>query len=139
MKINLTEKEEYVLEHARYIFSYVFQTLLFIFLLTLLAQQFYPDYINSLININWFMFAVIIVGAISILFPPKQIERNIHALTWKDLIFIIILGILGGIIIFLKIKTLGWISYVIPILGGAIIILLSWLILTEKEEQEINF
>lgn len=134
MRFQLSEKELRIAEHAKYIFSYVFQALLFIFLITLLLQQFYPESIKSYININWFMIIVIIFGALTILFPPKLAIKKEKPITIKDYVFIIILGILGGIIIFLKINNLGWIGYVISILGGLIIILLSWLILTEKEE-----
>ena len=84
---------------------------------------------------NWFMFAVIIIGALSILFPPKEQKRKEEQVTWKDKVLIIFLGILGGVIIFLKLNNLGWIGYVISVLGGLIIILLSWLVLTEKEED----
>ena len=133
MKLNLTEKEEKILEYVRYIFSYVFQILLFLFLITLLLQQFYPGEVKSYININWFMFIVILFGAVSILFPAKQITKKDSKINYKDLIFIAILGVLGGIIIFLKIKNLGLIGIIISILGGLIIIILSWLILTEKE------
>lgn len=140
MKINLTQKEKYVFEHFRQIFSYVFQTLLFLFLIALLIKEFYPDFVNSRININWFMLAVIIFGALSILFPPKhkKQEEQEKEVTWKDKVMIIALGILGAIIIFLKLRNLGWIGYVIAGLGGLIIILLSWLILTEKDEEKEN-
>jgi NhaP-type Na+/H+ or K+/H+ antiporter len=131
-----TSKTRHVLEHFKHIFSQVFQTLLFLFLIALLIQQFYPSWINSRININGFMFAVILFGAISILFPPKHEKHSEKPANWKDFIFILLLGIIGGIIIFLKIKSLGWIGYVISILGGLIIILLSWLILTEKEDND---
>ena len=133
---HLTEKEEYVLEHVKHILSYVFQILLFLFLLTLLAQQFYPDFINTRININWFMIAVIIFGAISILFPPKQSLKTEAPPDWRDFLLVIALGILGAVIIFLKLKNLGWIGYLISVLGGLIIILLSWLVLAEKDNEK---
>lgn len=121
-------------EFIKQISSYTFQILLFLFLLTLLIQQFCPIEVGSRININWFMFAVIIVGAISILFPPKSEEKKeFKKPTLKDLVLIIGMGILGAIIIFLKLKELGWIGYLISILGGAIIILLSWLLINERD------
>ena len=135
MKLQISYKEQRVFEHLKYIFSYVFQALLFLFLITLLIQQFYPDQVKSYVNINWFMIIVIIFGAISILFPPQQILKKEKPTNYKDFLFIGILGILGGVIIFLKIKTLGWIGYVISILGGLIIIFLSYLVLTEKNEE----
>ncbi len=137
MEFKLSHREKLIFEHAKHIFSFVFQTLLFLFLITLLLKEFYPNQVSAYMNINWFMVVVIIFGALSILFPVPNnhphIEKQSNA---KDLILIIFLGILGAIIIFLKIKTLGWIGYVISILGGLIIILLSWLILTEKDSRE---
>ena len=65
MKLQISYKEQRVFEHMKYIFSYVFQALLFLFLVTLLLQQFYPDGVKSYVNINWFMIIVIIFGAIS--------------------------------------------------------------------------
>lgn len=135
MKLQLSFKEERIIEHLKYIFSYVFQILLFFFLVALLLQQFYPDKVKSYININWFMLIVIIFGAISIIFPPQPQLKKEKQINWKDFTFIGALGILGGIIIFLKIKNLGWISYIISILGGLIIIFLSWLVLTEKSDD----
>ncbi len=139
MIFNLTTRQEYVLEHFREIFNDVFKVLLFVFLITLLVREFYPTFINSRININWFMFVVIVFGAISILFPPKYKEekrREQKKLRLIDIIFIVAGGILGGVIIFLKLRDLGWIGYVISALGALIIIILSWLILTEKDEEE---
>jgi hypothetical protein len=134
MKLNLSHKEEIFAEYVKYIFSYVFQALLFVFLITLLLQQFYPNQVKSYVNINWFMIIVIIFGAVSIIFPPQPVIKKEKPANWKHFSFIGLLGILGGIIIFLKIKNLGWIGYVISILGGLIIIFLSYLVLTEKDE-----
>ena len=43
------------------------------------------------------------------------------------------MGILGTIIIFLKLKEMGWIAYLISILSGLLIIFLSILILKENQ------
>ncbi len=121
-------------EFMKQVFNYTFQILLFLFLITLLIQQFYPIEIESRININWFMFSVIIIGALSILFPQKpEEEKEFKKLTKKDLVLIMGMGILGGIIIFLKLKELGWIGYLISILGGSIVVLLSWLLINERD------
>ncbi len=132
MKFNLSYKERIVWEHAKHIFSYVFQVLLFAFLVILLIREFNRALVDSLINVNWFMVVVIIFGALSIFFPIEKKEENKEA-TKKDLLLIIGLGILGAIIIFLKLRVLGWIGYLIAGLGGLIIVLLSWLLLTEKD------
>jgi hypothetical protein len=135
MKLNLSDKEIKLIDHLKFIFSYVFQTLLFLFLFTLLAQQFYPEYINSHININWFMLVVIIFGALSIIFPPEDIIKKESKTKPYDYLLILVLGLVGGFIIFLKLNSLGWISYIIASLGGLIIILLSYLILVDKDDK----
>jgi|SRR3989344_5114177 len=139
MKFHLSERERVIWEHAKHVFSFVFQTLLVIFLLTLLIKEFYPDKVNAYLNINWFMIVVIVFGALSIIFPAKNEEiREEKEPTWKDKVLIIALAVLGGIIIYLKLRNLGWIGIVIPILGALIIGLLSWLVLTEKNEDQDN-
>jgi len=131
MEIRLNENQKMIFEHVKLVISYVFQTLLILFLLTLLIQQFYPDFITSRISIKWFMIIVIIIGAISILFPPEPVSEEKKPANVQDFIFIIVLGIIGSIIIFLKLKNIGWVSYIISILGGLIIIFLSWLVFSE--------
>jgi len=44
-------------------------------------------------------------------------------------------GVIGAIIIWYAIQGIGWLSYLISILGGALILLLSILALEETEEQ----
>ena len=134
MKFHFTDKETVLWEYVKHIFSFVFQSLLLLFLVVLLLREFFPEIVNAYININWFMVVVIVFGALSILFPVNKAEEIRSEPTWKDKLLVIVLGVIGTLIIFLKIRTLGWIGYVIAILGGAIIILLSWLILTEKDD-----
>ena len=131
MRFNLSIREKYAIEHLKYVFSYVLQILLILFLITLLVKEFYPTFVDSMINTNWFMLIVIVFGALSILFPVKR-EKRKEEFGWKDKVLTIGLGILGAAIIFLKLRELGWIGYVISIIGGLIIILLIWLILTEE-------
>ncbi len=136
MRLHLTEKEQLIAEYVKHIVSNVFQFLLFAFLLILLAKEFYPKIINSYVNINWFMIIVIILGAISIIFPPKKENKEEGKPKKSDFVLIIFLGVIGAILIYLKLRNLGWISYVISILGGFIIIILSWLLLTEKDNEK---
>jgi len=51
MRFNLSYEERRVWEHAKYIFSYVFQTLLILFLIVLLVKEFYPSFIDTRINV----------------------------------------------------------------------------------------
>lgn len=118
----------------RHIVSNVFQWILVIFLLTLLIREFYPDYINHYINITYFMIIVIVLGALAIL--TQREKEIIHKEPTKfEKIMPIPLGIIGAIIVFLKIKELGWIAYLISVLSGLLIIFLSYMPFEEKEDR----
>lgn len=62
-------------------------------------------------------------------------KRAREEIKLKDYIFIFGLGIFGAALIFYKTKELGWISYVISLISGLLIILLSIIILKEEKEN----
>jgi len=110
----------------------IFQYILILFLLTLLIREFYPDYVNHYININYFMVIVVFFGAITVLTTEEKPVKK-QPVRKKDYVLVVFMGILGAIIIYLRLRELGWISYLISILGGFLIIFLSILFL--KEDQ----
>jgi len=110
----------------------IFQYILILFLLTLLIREFYPDYVNHYININYFVIIVIIFGVITISTIEEK-PRKKQPVIKKDYFLAIFMGILGTVIIFLRLKEIGWIAYLISILGGFLITFLSILFL--KEDQ----
>ena len=78
------------------------------------------------------MIIVIILGVITILTTEeKKIKKQ--PVTKKDYLLAVFMGILGTGIIYLKLKELGWIAYLISLLGGFLITFLSILFL--KEDQ----
>ena len=111
--------------------NYIFQFLLVIFLLLLLINEFNKI---TFVNLNYMLIAVIVFGVLSVLFPEKKVHE-VKKATKKDYIFIYLLGILGVILIFIKTKQLGWLSYVISIVGGILIILLSHLVIDDDEKN----
>lgn len=118
-------------DYLRLAINYIFQFLLVVFLIFLLINEFRSI---EFINLNYFLITVLVFGILTILFePPKQKQRKS---TKFDYWFIFLLGITGGILIFIKIKSLGTLSYIISIIATILIILLSYLLLEEKEDEE---
>ena len=114
--------------------NFSFQILLIIFLLTLLIRELSPSMVNW-INMNYFLILVIIFGAAAVLANKENDKQNVEPVTITkiDYIFIGIAGVAGAIIVWYKIQSIGSISYLIALLSGILIIMLSILIMEEDE------
>lgn len=110
-----------------------FGFMLVFYLIMLLLKEFKPEWTNNL-NINLLLVIVIILGAITVIFQKEE-KQEIKKPTKWDYLFIIALGIIGTALIFIKTKELGWLSYFISIIAGILIILLSFLLLKEDEDE----
>ena len=67
-------------------------------------------------------------------YQPKVEKQKVRKI---DYYFIYLLGFGGMILVFFKIKNIGWIAYLISIISGILIILLSRLIMKEEDEENI--
>ncbi len=108
----------------------VFQSLLVTYLALLLIEQVWENSVSAYLSLTWFLVVVIIAGVLSV-FSEQKITRE--KVNWKHYGLIAILGVLGLIIIKFKTDSLGWLSWVISIVAGILIILLSLLVLEDEE------
>jgi len=133
MKITKLINKEYKIT-PKHIITQTFQYLLIVYLILLLIEEYAPKFISNYINLNYLLVLVIIFGVITVLLPQKKIKKQKPKR--KDYYFIFILGIIGTILIYIKTKELGWLSYVISIIAGILIILLSILVLEDVKNEE---
>ena len=116
----------------------IFQIVLTAFLLMLLVQEFYLP-AKEWLNMNYFLITVIFFGAASVLINKDEGENTVCEpveLTEKDYIFIAIAGIAGTVIVWYKIKDIGWVSYLIGVMSGVLIVTLSILMIQESGEDD---
>lgn len=133
MYIEKLEKNNTV-KHYLDINQEFFSTMLLTYLLLLLAEFIWEGSVTNHINTNYFLIIVIISGAVSIL-TQKDVEKQEKVeLTITDYRYIAILGIVGSLIIWYKIKDLGNLAYLISGVAGALIILLSLLLFEEEDD-----
>ena len=112
------------------VINHLFQTLLITYLLLLLVEEIWKGIISNYLNLNYLLIIVMITGILDVFSEHK--ERMIKERTTNlDYLFVLALGVLGFFIIKLKTAELGWLSWVISIIAGILIILLSLLILEE--------
>lgn len=120
--------------HNASLINHLFQTLLVTYLILLMLEQIWTGLVSVYLNLNYLLIVVIIVGVLDVLSEQSQIKKE--KVKKRDYVFILILGILGFIIIKYKTAALGWLSWLISIIAGILIILLSILVLEEEDEVE---
>ena len=122
---------------GRFFANEVFRVLLLVYLLLYLLEQYAPGFVLYSVNLTWMLVAVVITGIISSLFPEeKPMEMKDTTLRLRDYVFIILLAAAGGVLVYIKVKSVGVFSIPLSILSGLIIVLLSFLLMTDNEEND---
>gem|GEM_PF-1773905 len=107
-----------------------FGVLLVIYLLLLLADTIWEKSVSSLLNMNIMMIIVIIFAVIVTFTQPEIKEEPEHRKYGKKFtIFSVCIGIVGAIIIWYKTNEIGWLSCLVSIIGGAMITLVSIIVM----------
>ncbi len=119
--------------HNASLVNHIFQILLVTYLILLLAEQIWAGLVSVYLNLNWLLVMVIIAGVLDVF--SEQLPKKKEEVKKADYLFIISLGILGFAIIKYKTSELGWLSWMISIIAGILIILLSLLVLEEDEDE----
>ena len=117
--------------HKAELINHLFQTLLITYLILLLLEQIYTGFVSTYLNLNYLLILVIASGILDIFTEKKEIKQKTKR---KDILLIYVLGILGFLIIKFKTADLNYLSWIISIIAGILIILLSHLILEEDEK-----
>lgn len=122
------------IEEVKHLISTMFQDLLVLYLILLLAETIWEKSVTSYMNLNYLLGIVIITGIITAL-TAKEEKIQIEPVTKKDYLLAAIAGIAGAIIIYYKTSEIGSLSILISLISGILIILLSILVLQEDEDD----
>jgi len=123
---------------AKELVSEIFKISLLSYLLFYLIEDFFPGFVSSFFSMNILLGIVVGSGVFTVISQKEEIQEgekkeaknNIRA---RDIVFIVILSIIAGGLIYLKTKDLGKLGLAISIISGIIILLMSILLLTEEE------
>jgi len=96
----------------------IFHLLLLAFLVSLIINEFYK---LRFINMNYFLAVVVVLGILSVLFPYEEKKHGKPFPAWV----IVILALAGAVLIFIKTKQMGWLSYIIAAVSFVLIFLLG--------------
>jgi hypothetical protein len=116
----------------------LFITLLVTYLLLLLIETIFPVSVSRYLNLNYWLIAVIVTGIVTIFTRPEthpEKKEDKH-LDMGNIIMFVCTGIIGGALIWYKTREIGWLSYLVSLVGGALIYLLAILIRQKDGEEE---
>lgn len=113
----------------------VFEISLVVYLALFLIDEIASGFVSNFFNTNYILVICIVFGALTALNQKHEPLPKPEALKKSDYILITGLGILAVILVFVKIKTIGWIAWPISILSGILIFLISYLFLNEDKKE----
>lgn len=115
----------------------LFVVLLTTYLLLILLEAVFEGSVCSRINLNNLLAVVVVAGFAAVLAGPKTVERGKEKhLAAKTVLMIICAGVGGAAIVWYKTKEIGWLSFIISLVSGGLIVLLFMLIWRGDEEGE---
>lgn len=116
------------------IITYLFYGLFGSYIILLLIEQLF-GFVSLYLNLNLLLMVLIIVG---VFYYPLQIREDREKekrLNKYDNVFIWVIGILGCLLIYINVRELGWISYIITFSSLILIILSSYLLCLKKNKK----
>ncbi|MBO8183458.1 MAG: hypothetical protein H0Z28_11830 [Archaeoglobus sp.] len=114
-----------------------FASLLTLYLIFILIDTIWDGKVSKSINLNYFLIFVIATGILSFIKKDyAKKETIIEPITKSDYFFIGALSVIGSLIVWYKLRNIGTLSYIISILAGILIFLLSVLVLEEEGEEK---
>lgn len=122
------------------VFEEFFQFSLITYLILILLESFRQGFVSFFFNINILLFLVLASGVVMVLTRTEHIQIsttkkiNLSSDLQNGLIF----AVIGGLIVFLKTENLGQVSIITSIFTMLIILLLSYLFLTDKHRSRQN-
>ncbi len=118
------------------IINYLFQALLVSYLLLLLTEQIWSGSVSLYVNLNYLLIGVILTGILDVF--SEHPEKKSEKIKLIDYMFISVLGVVGFAIIKFKTAELDGLSWLISVIAGILIVLLSILVLEEDEESKVK-
>ena len=108
------------------IVNHLLEVSIFLYLLLLLTDKVWKDSVSNYFNLNYVLASIAIIAIVVVFTKQKAQSKSI---TNRDYAYMIILSLFSSAIILATTYQLGWLSYVISITSGLIILLLIYMVI----------
>jgi hypothetical protein len=114
----------------------VFVILLVTYLLLLLGDTIWEESVSGVLNLNYLLIAVVVIGIPAVLISRKKPAGEVRKpVGGKDILMVSCAAIAGAVIVWYKTRDIGWPSIIMSIISCILIALLSLLILKDGDEE----
>jgi hypothetical protein len=120
---------------VRELLAFTFRVSLVSFLGFYLVESLRAGFIANFFNINVFLWASIITGVLSTVWPVVVPEAKTEKKpSWKDYMWMVLLALGTVALVWYKTSSIGWLVKVIAPLSGLIVLGLCLLVYFDKDE-----
>ncbi len=112
-----------IIHYLNILFIELFKASLISYLLLYLIDELWPGFVLNYYNLNIILLVIIISGILALWVKEDKNAKK----TYNErigMIIMVLFSLGAGLLIFFKIKQIGWIAYIISIVGAAMIYLL---------------
>jgi prepilin signal peptidase PulO-like enzyme (type II secretory pathway) len=124
------------------IISTIFRVALVSYLFFYLVESLKTGFVSDYISLNLMLVITLVSGALAALSKDGKDDQEEREKTempdLKQYIYIIFLGILVSVVVYERIKQVGWLSYVVSGVSSVIMVVISILFWRRDNNSEIN-
>lgn len=114
------------------ILAEIFKVSLLTYFILLIVEEFNEGMISNYFNLNILLTIIIVSGISSVLLHSDDEVEQKKSRRIKELYMIIGIAIIGGVLIFFKLRDIGTIAYIVSFLFIVLTIIISILIVDDK-------
>lgn len=122
-------------EETKGLLLFAFEVSLTSYLSFFLIEQFIPGFVTFYFNLNSILYITVVLGVLVSVWSTSY-EQNHVRRSKKDVLISVGLGIVGSIIIFTKVRDLGFSAYIIALASFFLIVAVSLVLWSENQEAE---
>ena len=115
------------------IITNIFQISLILYLLLLLIETYISGFTTNLFDLQWFLVIIGISGLLLLIINQNQKNNQKSSIAWWEYLFIFFISIFSGILVFIAIKDIRWVAYIISICCTLLVLIISFSILNNTD------
>jgi hypothetical protein len=119
------------------VMSEIFKVSLVSYLICYLVEDYKTGFVTDYFNLNILFWCAIASGVALVWIRGDEVEnqKNVPKIHVRNYVVVVLLALFSMALVYTKIRSIGWLAYVIATVAGVIIAMLSLFLLAEGPDQ----